>query len=90
MDRRNHQQAQHRRRDQPTDHGYEIGERKLGSAAPQPTAIDTMPVPVASVVMMMWRARFWQASISTSKRPMSVTAGWPSLPSCPRRATMEY
>ena len=67
-----------------------MGERKLESAAPQPTAMGTMPAPMASVVMMMGRARLWQASIRASNRFMGATTGWPLLPSLPRRATMAY
>ncbi|MNV91890.1 hypothetical protein D3C71_1864330 [compost metagenome] len=57
-----------------------MGERKLASAAPSPTAIGSMPAPMARVVMMMGRARLWQASISASKRVMP----------CSRRARMAY
>ena len=39
-----------------------------------------MPAPIAMVVMMMGRARLWQASSSASKRLMP----------CSRRATMAY
>lgn len=38
-----------------------IGARKLGSV-PIPSAIGNMPAPIASVVMMIGRARLWQAS----------------------------
>jgi diadenosine tetraphosphate (Ap4A) HIT family hydrolase len=32
----------------------------------------------------------WQASSSASRRLIGATAGWPSCPSCPRRATIAY
>ena len=57
-----------------------IGERKLGSEPPQPMAMGSMPAPMASVVMMMGRARLWHASIRASKR----------FSPCSRRARMAY
>ena len=56
-----------------------IGLLNDGSAAPLPMAIGNMPAPMAMVVMIIGRARLWQASISASYRFM------PS-----RRATMAY
>ena len=58
----------------------DMGERKLGSAKPQPRAKGSMPAPMAMVVMMMGRARLWQASIKASHLPMPMS----------RWATMAY
>ena len=46
-----------------------IGARKLGSV-PRPSAIGSMPAPMAMVVMTIGRARLWQASSSASQRVM--------------------
>ena len=46
-----------------------IGARKLGSV-PRPSAIGSMPAPIAMVVITIGRARLWQASISASRRVM--------------------
>ena len=46
-----------------------IGARKLGSV-PKPSAIGSMPAPIAIVVMTIGRARLWQASSSASQRFM--------------------
>ena len=56
-----------------------MGERKLGST-PQPRAMGNMPAPMAMVVMMMGRARLWQASSRASQRVMAWS----------RRAMMAY
>ena len=46
-----------------------IGARKLGST-PMPSAIGSMPAPIAMVVITIGRARLWQASSSASVRVM--------------------
>ena len=51
-----------------------IGERKLGSAVSKPNAIGSIPAPMAIVVMMIGRARLWQASSSASKRLIGALA----------------
>jgi len=56
-----------------------IGWRKLGST-PRPSALGSMPAPIAMVVMMIGRARLWQASSKASRR----------LSPFVRRATMAY
>ena len=56
----------------------DIGERKLGSD-PIPSAIGIMPAVIAIVVMMIGRARLWQASSSASVRAFP-----------PRRAVIAY
>ena len=43
-----------------------MGARKLLSAVPSPITKGSMPATMAMVVMMMGRARLWQASIKAS------------------------
>ena len=52
-----------------------MGERKLTSAEPQPSAIGIMPAAMAIVVITIGRARLWQASSSASQRDMGAIAG---------------
>ena len=45
-----------------------IGWLKVGSPLPQPSMSGVMPAPIATLVMMMGRARLWQASMMASWR----------------------
>ena len=57
-----------------------IGETKEVSLDAEPMMAGSMPAPMAIVVMMIGRARLWQASASACQRSMP----------CSRRATMAY
>ena len=57
-----------------------IGALNVVSVEGDPMMTGSMPAPMATVVMMMGRARLWQASISACQRSMP----------CSRRAMMAY
>lgn len=65
--RRDVEQRQEGRGDQPPTTATAMGERN-STSAPQPMAMGTMPAPMAKVVIRIGRARLWAASMMAAKR----------------------